>query len=188
MAKPSTITTAPELSISAPWVAGAAAIAVGYGASRCSSVEDGRLSSCADADADRWIPPTIALVLVLLAAIFYWKACSNISGRGAAVSIYPLGVQLSTVCRGIDPTVADLTRCRILPRVFIPRDRIVDCIVTEVIWSHKVQSMVVFRVSNRAPSSDDNAMQLVCAFPGVEMTYLECLHYRRQINSCLFGL
>jgi hypothetical protein len=176
MAKPSTSATAPAVSLSAPWIAGAAAIAVGFGANRSS------------ADADHWIPATMALVLVLVAAVLYWRARSNTSGRGAVVSIYPLGVQLSTVCRSIDPTVTDLALCRMIPRMFIPRYQIVDCIVTEVIWAHKVQSMVVFRVSIQSQSTDDTAMQLVGAFPGIEMTYLECLQYRRQINSSLIVL
>jgi GPI-GlcNAc transferase complex, PIG-H component len=188
MAKPSTSTTAPALSLS-PWKAGAAAIVVGFGASRCSSVVDETV--LLRADHWTWIPLTMALVLVLVAtaAVLYWMACSSTSRRGAAVSIYPLGVQLSTVCtptKGMDATVdSNEHYYRMTPRMFIPRDRIVDCIVTEVIWAHKVQSLVVFRVSNQSQRSDDTAVQLVSAFPGIEMTYIECLQYRRQINSCL---
>lgn len=124
------------------------------------------------------------------------------SSKGVAVFMYPLGVQLATVSfnKVVPNAVATAIPSTTTPRLFLPRDQILDCIVTEVIWAHRVQSTVVFRVRRSsqcdtplqlaktnvmAKTAAKEQIQLVSAFPGAEMTYVECLTARLQINAYL---
>lgn len=119
----------------------------------------------------------MSAILVLLLTFLLFGISPKRDEEGVAVSMYPLGVQLATVWVKENEATGTSTR---KPRAFIPRDQIVDCVVTEVIWAHKVQSVVVFRVE-----SCQGKIQLISAFPGVEMTYRECLQARSQINAYL---
>lgn len=117
--------------------------------------------------------------------------------RGAAVSLYPLGIQLSiadvATTTSVDQqktTVSGRPKVvRKMPRLFLPHDEIVDCVVTEIINIHTVRSAVVFRVARLQPSfpSEEPILKLIDAFPGVEMTYAECLQSRSLINVYLQG-
>lgn len=141
----------------------------------------------------------VAWAFILLMPFFLARSRSqNEANRVAALlSLYPLGVQLATVSIATTGTNAGKKiPSTTMPRLFLPRDQIVDCIVTEVVWAHKVLSTVVFRMSssqyhNLDDNDDDSSppscatQQLISAFPGVEMTYLECLAARSQIEAFL---
>lgn len=58
---------------------------------------------------------------------------------------------------------------------------IVDCVVSELVLPHKVASVVVFRLR---PGGGDS-MRLVEAFPGAELTYVECLVLRNEIMKSI---
>mmetsp|Transcript_41888 Transcript_41888/g.58889 ORF Transcript_41888/g.58889 Transcript_41888/m.58889 type:complete len:174 (+) Transcript_41888:19-540(+) len=95
------------------------------------------------------------------------------------VSITPIGVQLSTSRnRQIQPG----------KKRFFSREDIVDMVVTEVILSHKVVSVLMFRLAKEARSGrsvqelmDAGKIELQVAFPGVEMKYKQCMDMRTEI-------
>ena len=92
--------------------------------------------------------------------------------------MYHIGVQLATVWVSTDSDNSVVQECN--PR-FIPRDQIIDCIVTEVILAHRIQTTVVFRLQKK----QNDLMQLVNAFPGVDLNYSECAIIRSQIKTYL---
>jgi GPI-GlcNAc transferase complex, PIG-H component len=121
----------------------------------------------------------------LLLYSLFGKSPKTASEPIAVVSVYPgLGVQLShEVCDDKFTTTPQPGK----NRLFIPRDKIVDCIVYEVILSHKVTNVLAFRVLTSLFSSETNEkdLKLVPAFPGTEMTYQECFYMRKQILQVL---
>jgi len=98
-----------------------------------------------------------------------------VSKREVAVTVSPIGVQLSTLENGS-------TQGRPL---LLPLDQIKDCVVNEVVLSHKVRSAVLFRVWKQSPDADKEYIKLVEAFPGAEMTHTECLAIRNEIVKSL---
>jgi len=135
----------------------------------------------------------VAFLGCLIAAVRFVRSIgeSNDSAgnKGVAVMLYHAGVQLATVSLLNDRWTEAVTapgNAR-----FIPRDQIIDCVVTEVILAHKIQNVVVFRLhrrSSRTAHAHDvsaDAIELVNAFPGVDLTYVECCAIRSQINSYL---
>ena len=119
-----------------------------------------------------------------------------------AIVLYPLGIQMGTI-----PNDGKTT---LIPQQFLHRETIVDCVVTELVYSYKVQSAVVIRTKKRqydeskAPATtgivhDDlstnkltrtrqereSVNTLIRLFSDVEMTYMECLTIRSQINCYL---
>jgi len=101
--------------------------------------------------------------------------------RECVVEIYPLGVLVQTQLR---TATAGPRATEVEKSVFLARESIIDCIVCEVILGHKVISQVLFRVRRR--SKDTDLIDPVPCFPGVEnMTYLECLAMREEMQSCL---
>jgi hypothetical protein len=112
---------------------------------------------------DRYYPKLFDIFLIIF--LLYYLRPRKKANLERTVTMYPLGVQLS------GPTGT--------PR-FLPRDVVVDCVVTEVILAHKVISVVIFRVKGR-----NGTTELVDAFPGMDMTYVECLTVRSKIMDCL---
>ena len=113
--------------------------------------------------------------------------------RGVSVSLYHVGVQLTTVWMSKDN---DSCICREKYLRFIPRDQIIDCIVTEVVLAHRVQSVVVLRLHHNIQKTkamttnhqtENGSIQLVNAFPGVDLNYSECCVIRRRIKLYLDG-
>ena len=116
--------------------------------------------------------------VVLVSALHYVGAMGmtdsdGAGNKGVAIMLYHVGVQLAivTLRQGCESVLQQGK-----PR-FIPRDQIVDCIVTEVILAHKIQNVVVLRLRHER--------KLVNAFPGVDLTYTECCALRSEINSYL---
>jgi hypothetical protein len=103
--------------------------------------------------------------LFFISYVVFWNGTS--SQKSVSVTILPLGVQLETnSSASCDP-------------IFLPRQSILDCIVHEIILGHCVISVVLLRVQT------ETAYRLVQVFPGVELTYNECLALRGQIQTCL---
>lgn len=117
--------------------------------------------------------------------------------RGSALFIYPFGIQLASVYFG--SSEKDISRCfhTIKHGSFLPRDEIIDCVVNEVILAHKVVSVVLFRLKKPICCSHsdkcENANHAICdallveAFPGIEMSYNECLVLRQRIMKAIDG-
>jgi hypothetical protein len=107
------------------------------------------------------------------------------------VSIYPIGIQIecvvrSSLSRKTDDEHRVTHRTRRRKPIFVPRETVIDCVVSEVVHSHKVGSKVLFRVGVGPKfHQSDVYVHLVDAFPGVEMTYEECLAMRAEINRYL---
>jgi hypothetical protein len=115
----------------------------------------------------------IALVCLYLR----WRPTTSDDDVQVAVAVYPIGIQL-------------VTKVNSVPKgepVFLARDEIRDCVVNEFILSYKVRSVVMFRVyrSNPETSRKVSSIRLVEAFPGVDMTYTECLTARSKIMEYL---
>lgn len=135
---------------------------------------------------------TATIVAVLLGAVMLkLQPVAKMKMTMAVVTIYPaLGVQLSI-------EIADGTKenhhREVVNRQFIPRDQIKDCIVYEVILSHKVISQVAFRIYQQGVSDDgykmdhkvQHSLKLIPAFLKAELTYEECLFMRREIMAKL---
>jgi hypothetical protein len=83
------------------------------------------------------------------------------------LAIYPIGIQLES---------RDKKGRFVGEPLFLARENVVDCIVTESILAHKVRSVVVLRMRGN---------ELIEAFPGVDLTYSECLVIRHEINNLL---
>ena len=92
--------------------------------------------------------------------------------RQVVLSVYPIGIQLDSNNSSGIPT-------------FVPREDVVDCVVTEIIRAHCVFSTLVIRVRQQPANDDNDSIRLIPAFPGVEMTYKECLTMRHEINKYL---
>lgn len=114
-------------------------------------------------------------LLIFLSVIVSWRARTiNPSLGSVTVAVYPVGVQLMK---------RDVTgRCVEVP-LFLPREDVLDCIVSEIILSQKVVSVAIIRV--RGTASGRSFCRLVESFPGVEMSYEECLAMANKINKCL---
>jgi hypothetical protein len=115
----------------------------------------------------------IALVCLYLS----WRPRTGVDDVQVAVAVYPIGVQLVTRVNSVAKGEP----------VFLARDEIQDCVVNEFILSYKVRSVVMFRVyrSNPETSRKVSSIRLVEAFPGVDMTYTECLTARSKIMEYL---
>jgi hypothetical protein len=93
--------------------------------------------------------------------------------REIGIAVFPIGIQLFRRQKG---------SLSLQNTLFIPRDQFVDCIVTEHILSHRVESIVVLRIRPRKAQGPTEAFELIEAFPGGrEMTYVECLSKRKEI-------
>jgi hypothetical protein len=168
-------------------------------------------NSVSEEKANASIPsPFIALSLPILFALnfqygFHWKnsiqLCavivllshfylSKTQRLEAVVTVFPACVQLARL-QGSKPIETPL---------LIPREDILDIIVNEIILSHKVVSVVVFRVLKRqgclkctstvkfagmGSLLQEGMVHLITAFPGVEMTYRECLVISKKISESL---
>jgi hypothetical protein len=120
-----------------------------------------------------------ALVSIFIASVclyLWWQPRTSDDDVQVAVAVYPIGVQL-------------VTRVNSVPKgepVFLSRDEIRDCVVNEFILSYKVRSVVMFRVYCSNPETSEKvSIRLVEAFPGVDMTYTECLAARSKIVEYL---
>jgi hypothetical protein len=138
-----------------------------------------------------------------------------------AIALYPLGIQMGTLAVEEATTAVSThasSSAKFIPREFWSRETIVDCVVTELVYSYKVQSAVMLRtirttddITNTeaysrlkmdvvsSTSKDDNmtdllnqkhkerkrANGLIRLYSDVEMTYMECLIIRSQINKYL---
>lgn len=141
---------------------------------------------------------SIALVslLALVASVFYCitqllgsrrsqEVESTSNNKGVAITLYHAGVQLAMVSlsKGRSGDVIQQENPRL-----IPRDQIIDCIVTEVVLAHRVQTVVVFRLRKQPSDTQEKeacSIQLVNAFPGIDLSFMECCAIRSRVKSYL---
>ncbi len=158
----------------------------------------------------RWISMTliVASILTLLVILLRRKPKHKLM---EAIALYPLGIQMGTISVD-DPNSSDI---KLTPNEFLHRETIVDCIVTELVYSYTVQSSVMLRINqdvestnnvrsptkvNKTDAHDDDDVtdklartrtaresvtNIIRLFSDVEMTYMECLGIRSQINNYL---
>lgn len=131
-----------------------------------------------------------------------------------AIVLYPLGIQLGTIT--LDVSCSNSANIKVTPQVFLHRETIIDCVVTELVYSHKVQSTVILRTKQhhsecknvnpkpafteyettaeddditktltRTRETRESINNLIQLFSDFEMTYVECLAIRSQINNYL---
>jgi len=108
---------------------------------------------------------------ILLTSISFRSRTQSLE---STLTLYPVGVQTSS-------------------GTLIPRQDIVDVVVHEIVLSYKVFSVVLLRVSASPITVDrtiydllsQNKVQLIRAFPGVELSYLDCIEMRNKISRAL---
>ena len=133
-----------------------------------------------------------------------------------AIALHPLGIQLGTIPVDVNVNNFSSSDIMLTPQEFLRRETIIDCVVTELVFSYKVQSAVILRIKqphdefknvnpmstftdNKTDAEDDGITKsltrtrrsreiiycLIHLFSDFEMTYLECLNIRSQINNYL---
>ena len=114
---------------------------------------------------------SFGLVAVILFSIFFlrmiWSRRDAARNLEFIVTIFPLGVQLSQPGR---------------KGGFIPRDRIVDCRIQEIIQAHRVYSSPRLVCKSR---HDAGAVETVELFPELELSYMECDGVCRKLRKIL---
>lgn len=141
----------------------------------------------------RFIASLITAVAGGVAVLLFIGIISSRGDEGLEISltVNPLSVQIATSRRGK----------RIGYPVLICRKDIVDIVVNELVLSHKVVSVVVLRIKASGHTGfalqDRNReipvptllkqgnLRLQVAFPGVEMSYRECMAMRQEICKAL---
>lgn len=130
----------------------------------------------------------LACLLIFVLLVCFRRKRSDAASEIVIVTVFPAGVQLSRVKASSNRPVR--------PPLFLPRDVILDVIVNEVILAHRVVSVVLFRIWKRDGTSrkdtpsiatllKEGRIQLVPAFPGVEMSFRECHMMRRELSAAL---
>jgi hypothetical protein len=132
---------------------------------------------------------SVLLGLVVLVGLFLLRGGGKSEELEVSVSVNQLSVQLTTYRNG-----------KIIGYpLLISRRDIVDIVVNEVILSHRVVSVLVFRVlkltGTAAPEAKklqpmhsllkENSIRLQVAFPSVDMSYNECMTMRGEISRTL---
>jgi hypothetical protein len=145
----------------------------------------GIASRVARDDGRDWLiwPDTSVFSLIIVLALSCYILATNCASNGndmeVAVVVYPLGIQ-QVIRRKGEPS--NLERAP----YFIPRDRIVDCVVNERILAHKVESVVLLRLREEEAQVTEGGFTLVKAFPsGAHMSYTDCLSRRSEIMIAL---
>jgi hypothetical protein len=149
-----------------------------------------------------WFSFSAVAVLVLLSAfgavMFAHKRKRSVDKRSRlpAVAAYPVGLQLCTIpFSSTEQRDAEFFATSIAsnmtPGVFFPRNIVLDCVVAEIVFSYKVESIVVLRICKDTEnqtlplSENESSKRLIDVFPRVSLTYMECLALRSQINEYL---
>jgi hypothetical protein len=143
------------------------------------------------------LPVTVLLLAFAIAFLLAARSSADKDSPSLEVSVtvLPLGVQLVTKKKGVPVSTP----------TYLAREEILDVIVNEIIFAHKVVSIVVFRLLKDQGAAPENYMtnkkdkakhsmalllkegrvQLIPAFPGVEMSYTDCMSMRRDISKSL---
>jgi hypothetical protein len=110
--------------------------------------------------------------------------CSTL--HECVVSIYPIGIQIECFVLSSQSGQADVQMSGHRKPIFFPRETVIDCVVSEVVHSQRVSSKLLFRIGEWPKFSRSEAyVHLVEAFPGVELTFVECLAMRAEMNRYL---
>lgn len=130
-----------------------------------------------------WALAIIGGFMVLLIGLRRFKSKDEVVE--VSLSVNQLSVQLSTYRNGRS----------IGHPVLIPRNVVIDVVVNEVILSHKVVSVVILRLLKSAKTKEarqpiqtllqDDKVRLEVAFPGVELSYMDCIRMRWEISQAL---
>jgi hypothetical protein len=107
------------------------------------------------------------LVLVISAIIVCKSTLRRNKYTECAISVSATGVHLPSGRRR---------------QPFLPRERLTDIRVDEVIQANRVYSSLTLLVKS---TSTDGAIEAMEVFPGVELTYAECVQVRRKFLQLL---
>jgi len=126
-------------------------------------------------------------VISILKSLFQPKTQQDV----CSIRILPFGVQIEEyINTSINGENTD--RAKVGKIQFLPKECIIDVIVTEVVLSYKVVSVVVFRIAEEGKDCADYKQKikdalLVTAFDPdkVEMTFDECMLMRAGIRNAL---
>mmetsp|Transcript_31057 Transcript_31057/g.64806 ORF Transcript_31057/g.64806 Transcript_31057/m.64806 type:complete len:184 (+) Transcript_31057:21-572(+) len=101
----------------------------------------------------------VSIILLVRGKISVWrkKKGDKEGGRSFSVCVFPIGVQICQPGR---------------PPLLLMSDTIHDCVVNEHILAHKVKNRLLVRLKNS---------QSVEAFPGSDLSYVDCLKLRNEI-------
>jgi hypothetical protein len=110
-----------------------------------------------------WVIGGMAIALVI------FETTSSIPEREVSATIYPLGMQLVSASGKTQ---------------FFPRACLQDCIVLEHVQAFQVTSHVVLRVSSSQKQDD---LQIVQAFPGVQLSFSQCLALKAELERAMGG-
>ncbi len=121
------------------------------------------VSSSSSSTTTSWLLLSLVLVFIITVSLATWLIVftpppphNTINEMEHVVSVYPLGIQLysTTTSQQQRGTMKQhiLHKHQTTPR-FIPREDIIDVIVSEVILSYKVMSVLLFRTRRRPPPS-----------------------------------
>mmetsp|Transcript_14461 Transcript_14461/g.21306 ORF Transcript_14461/g.21306 Transcript_14461/m.21306 type:complete len:193 (-) Transcript_14461:847-1425(-) len=133
-------------------------------------------------------------IIIILSGLLMAR-CSGETRERFEVSVFicELSVQISTSCNG---------KVKGEP-IMIPKKSILDVVVEEIILSHKVVSVLIFRLQKCTDGDNldglttpdsiqkllaEDKVQLQVAFPGVELSYQQCLDLRFEMMKSLGSL
>ena len=107
--------------------------------------------------------PAFSIVVAWLSS---WIVFRRPRTKEATVKIFPFAIQLSSTS----------TPARHQARTVLLRQDVVDCVINEVILAHRVVSIILFRIRDAK-----GVVQLVQAFPGIELHYRDALRIRNDM-------
>ena len=140
----------------------------------------------------------LSIVVVAWTLIFHRNHLADDGKRIPAVVLYPIGIQLCKITVSSKTEIEEngfesasvIIKANIVPGIFLFRDVVLDCVVAEIVHSYKVESRAFLRIFGETQnlgtqSSGKPVAKLIDIFPDVNMTYMECLFVRSQINEYL---
>ena len=135
------------------------------------------------------VPTSFVLVVVVIVAmsIHHLLSMDNYEERKVILTVDQTTLQISTWKNGKNVGQSET----------IAKANIVDVVVNEIVLSHKVVSVVVIRLCSegefklsRQPREietlmNDHKVKLQLAFPGVDMSYIQCITMRQELCKAL---
>jgi hypothetical protein len=157
---------------------------------------------CVKSKSPTWLSITISAVIVLLLTMGFTRLQHDISPWMVVISasLILILLHLFTSFPGRKQTKqSTLTVYEHGVHVsasndVIPQQDIIDVVVHEIVLSYRVLSVVLLRVSRSSSITEgqtiydllsQNKVRLVPAFPGVELSYRDCLKMRDEISKAL---
>ena len=114
----------------------------------------------------------VSATAIAIALSGAWNIFRRSKTKEATVLIFPFAIQLCST-NTTKPTSHQA-------HTLILRQDVIDCIVNEVILAHKIVSVILFRIRD-----NKGAVQLMQAFPGIELHYRDALRIQSDMVRAL---